>query len=153
MNCRSVMVNFLARLLYPLGPSGAEREGSRERRKERALPRTPRYLIAPGQLNEKCRSHAYPYMRGVALGCIFFWYRDVFFVVSRGPKSPFWHRDLLFGIETPRSSSSGINPCVDFQPVRAFWDSTSCKLEVKKSRYRKEDRKITIPQRRHLDAN
>ena len=49
-------------------------------------------------------------------GCIFFWYRDVFFVVSRCPKSPFWYRDLFFGIEILHSVVQhlvpGINLCV-----------------------------------------
>ena len=35
----------------------------------------------------------------VDIGCVFFWYRDVFFAVSGWPKSPFWYRDLFFGIE------------------------------------------------------
>ena len=30
---------------------------------------------------------------------LFFRYRDVFFVVSGWSKSPFWYRDLFFGIE------------------------------------------------------
>ena len=78
----------------------------------------------------------------------------VFFVVLRWPKSPFWYRDLFFGIEILHSVVQhldrllpGINLCV------LFWASTCCKLEVQKSRYQKEDRKISIPKKRHLDTN
>ena len=86
-----------------------------------------------------------------------FWYQDVFFVVSRCPKSPFWYRDLFFGIAILHSvfqhldcPHPGINLCV------LFWSSTSCKVEVnedldaekniKKSRYLKKD--ISIPTKR-----
>ena len=74
------------------------------------------------------------------MGVSFCWYRDVFCVVSRWPKSPFWYRDLVFGIEILHSVVQyldrlllGINLCVLF-----------C-LDIlqiggqKRSRYRKED--------------
>ena len=61
-------------------------------------------------------------------------------VVSRWPKSPFWYRNLCFGIEILNSfvqhlNCLGINPCV----CALFWASTSCKLAAKK---------ISIPKRR-----
>ena len=87
-------------------------------------------------------------------GCIFFWYRDVFFVVSRWPKSPFRYRDLFFGIEILHSVVqhldcllSGINQCVP------FWPSTSCKWRSKKISMPKQDQKISRPKKRHLDTN
>ena len=63
---------------------------------------------------------------------------EIFFVVSRRPKSPIWYRDLYFSIEILHSVVQhldylGINPCV------LFWASTSYKLEVKR---------ISIPKRR-----
>ena len=78
-------------------------------------------------------------------------------MASRWPKSPFWYRDLFFGIEILHSVVQhldrllpGINQCVP------FWASTSCKMEVKedldtkkkieKSRYFKKD--ISMPTKR-----
>ena len=78
-------------------------------------------------------------------------------MVSRWTKSPFWYRDLFFGIEIRHSVVQhldrllpGLNLCV------LFWASTSCELEVKedldtekkigKSRDLKED--ISIPTKR-----
>ena len=59
-------------------------------------------------------------------GCVFLWYRDVSFVVSRWPKSPFCYRDLFFGIEISflisRSLFSVVHHQIIFpwgQPVRA----------------------------------
>ena len=90
-------------------------------------------------------------------GCIFFWYRDVFFVVSRWPKSPFWYRDLLFGIEILHSvvqhlDCLGINPCVLFGPRHpVHWKSKKKKdldteKKIEKSRFPKKD--ISIPTKR-----
>ena len=90
-------------------------------------------------------------------GCVFFWYRDVFFVVSRWPKSPFWYRDLFFGIEILYSVVQHLyRPLLGINLSVLLWASTSCKVEVKedldtekkieKSRYLKED--ISIPTKR-----
>ena len=90
-------------------------------------------------------------------GCVFFWYRDVFLVVSRWPKSPFWYRDLLFGIEILYSVVQHLyRPLPGINLSVLFWASTSCKVEVKddldtekkieKSRYLKKD--ISIPTKR-----
>ena len=88
------------------------------------------------------------------IGCTFFWYRDIFFVVSRWPESPFWYRDLFFGIEILHSLGQhldhllpGINPCKFFGPRHP------AKSKSKISRCRKEDRKISIPQKRRFDTN
>ena len=65
-------------------------------------------------------------------GCVFFWYRDVFFVASRWPKSPFWYRDLYFGIEILYSVVQHLyRPLLGINPSVLFWASTSCKVEVK----------------------
>ena len=93
---------------------------------------------------------------GDLLGCVFFGIEMSFLVVSRWPKSLFlvarslfWYRDSAFCCSASRSSSSWD------QPVRAFWASTSCPLEVKEdldtekmkeSRYLKKD--ISIPTKR-----
>ena len=90
-------------------------------------------------------------------GCVSFWYRDVFFVVSRWPKSPFWYRDLFFGIEILYSVVQHLyRPLLGINLSVLFWASTSCKVEVKedldtekkteKSRYLKKD--ISIPTKR-----
>ena len=90
-------------------------------------------------------------------GCVFFWYRDVFFVVSRWPKSPFWYRDLFFGIEILHSVVHhldcllpGVNPCVLFLGLDILRIGRSKDLDtekkIKKSRYPKQD--ITIPTKR-----
>ena len=74
------------------------------------------------------------------MGASLFWYRNVIFVVSRWPKSPFWYRDLFWGIEILHSAvwhwdrlPPGINPCA------LFGASTSCTLETNQ---------ISIPKRR-----
>ena len=73
-------------------------------------------------------------------------------MVSRWPKSPFWYRDLFFGIEILHSvvPFPGMNLSLLFRAL------TSCKEEVKedletekkieKSRYLKKD--ISIPTKR-----
>ena len=91
---------------------------------------------------------------GSTLGAIF-WYRDVFFVASRWPKSPFWHldpfwyRDSAFCCSASRSSSSWD------QPVRVSWTQHPVNWRSKRSQYRREDRKsrcqekdISIPTKR-----
>ena len=74
--------------------------------------------------------------------------------MSRWPKSPFWYRDLFFGIEILHSADQhldrllpGINPCM------LFWASTfevknnlDTEKEIEKSRYPKKD--ISIPTKR-----
>ena len=61
-----------------------------------------------------------------------FWYRDVFFVVSRWPKSPFRYRDLCFGIEILYSVVQHLyRPLLGINLSVLFCASTSCKLEVK----------------------
>ena len=76
-----------------------------------------------------------------------------FFVVSRWPKSPFWYRDFVLGIEILRSVVQrrdrllpGMNPCVllgfDILCIGGQKDlNTEKKIET--SRYPKRD--ISIP--------
>ena len=82
---------------------------------------------------------------GIFLGASFFgvamsflWYRgglSLFF---------FWYRDLLFGIEILHSVVQHLDrPLPGISPSVLLWALTSCKMEVKKFRYRKEDRKKT----------
>ena len=108
-----------------------------------------------------CRNFAHDMLRSrnslqiASCGSVFFEYGDVFFVVSRWPKSPLLASKSLFGIEILHSVVRhldrllpGINLCVLIwaprHPVR--WSQRRC-------RYRKEDRKISIPKKRHLDTN
>ena len=85
-------------------------------------------------------------------------------MVSRWPKSPFWYRDLFFGIEILYSVVQHLyRPLLGINLSVLFWASTSCKVEVKedldtekkieKSRYLKKD--ISIPTKRvtHLGKN
>ena len=66
-------------------------------------------------------------------GMRLFWYRDVFFVVSRWPKSPFWYRDLFFGIEILHSVVQHLDRLLPGINLRVlFWALTSCRLESKK---------------------
>ena len=78
-------------------------------------------------------------------------------MVSRWPKSPFWYRDLFFGIEILYSVVQHLyRPLLGINLSVLFWASTSCKVEVKedldtekkieKSRYLKKD--ISIPTKR-----
>ena len=79
----------------------------------------------------------------------FFWYRAVFFVVLRWPESSFWYRDLLFLVSRLMQNRllPGINPCV------LFWGLDILYIGGQKgSRHRKNDRKISIPPKRHLDT-
>ena len=125
------------RLDCSLGRSGARQGGA--------------HLLLSIQILQGC-------LDPVFMGCVFFWYRDVFFVVSRWPKSPFWCRDLSFLVSRSLHSVvqhldrllPGINLCMLFSA------STSFKLEVKedldtnkkigKSRYLEKD--ISIPTKR-----
>ena len=89
----------------------------------------------------------------IVSGCIFFWNRDVFFVVSRWPRSPFlvsrslfWYRDSALCCSTSRLSSSW-DQSVFFGPWHPVkWRSK--KISIPKRRY-----KISMPQKRHLDTN
>ena len=63
-------------------------------------------------------------------GCILFWYRDVFFVVSRWPKSLFfasrylfWYRDSAFCCSMSRSSSSWHQSARAFLGLDILWES------------------------------
>ena len=87
-------------------------------------------------------------------GFIFIWYRGVFSVVSRWPKSPFWYRDLLFWYRDSAFSCSASTSSSSWdQPVLFFWASTSCKLEVKQISIPNRSSKTFHTTKRHLNTN
>ena len=112
----------------------------------------------PERRQAACKTPMFTSQKGPVLnGCVFFGCRDVFFVVSRCPKSPFWYQDLFFGIEILYSVVQHLyRPLLGINLSVLFWASTSCKVEVKedldtekkieKSRYLKKD--ISIPTKR-----
>ena len=74
--------------------------------------------------------------RALRTGASVFGIEMSFFVVSRWPKSPFWYRDLLFGIEILHTLLFGIEIVFFLGSTRACFSGRS-----KRSRYRKEDQK------------
>ena len=87
----------------------------------------------------------------------FSWCRDVFFVVSRWPKSPFWYRDLFFGIEILHSVVQHLDRLLPgINRMRAFLGldilqiggqkNLDTEKKIEKSRYPKKD--ISTPTKR-----
>ena len=91
--------------------------------------------------------------------CLFFWGCVVFGIEMSflwyggglsllfGIEISFWYQDSALCCSASRSSSSRD------QPMRAFWASSSCKLEVKKISIPKRRSKNRDTPKRHLDAN
>ena len=114
------------------------------------------------RIEGRFRSATYPSLTNFWNSCFqwvhLFWCRDVVFVVSRWPKSPFWYRDLFSGIKKILHSAFQLldRPLPGINLSVLFWASTSCKLEVKedldtekkikKSRYQKTN--ISMPTKR-----
>ena len=72
----------------------------------------------------------------------FLWYRGGLSLLLES-RSLFWYRDLhsLFQHQDSRSSSSWD------RPVRVFWASPSCKLELNKDLDAEKDQKVSIHQK------